>query len=235
MYLHVVEKKKQTLLEGHRLFLEGLPNNNRFDSFVSLVENEACQCFQKLVFCGYDMESASEYEPVNETSSIGFNSLPPEYKRDDAKVFRPSGHIRSFKTLCTRKTAGKFDLKSTPCYSYRDLRRDIYKTYAKKDVQLSRKIFEHRKRILLNKGAITENATAGEVDGWKFVGLTKRKKRRVWLNMYESMTLCDNKFRKKKVVCFPINVEDADSPEQQVRARECNLMFIIRGFLSSSC
>ena len=229
MYLHVVEKKKQKLLEGHHLFLGGLPNNNKFDSFLSLVEDNTCQCFQKLIFCGYDMQSASEYTPVNKTSSVGYNRLPSEYKQGNAKVFRPVGHIRSFKTLCTRKTAGKWDLKETPCYSYRVLRRDIYKTYAKKDALLSQKILEYRRQVLLAKGFLDEkdNITAEEVDTWKFVGLTRRKKRRVWLNMDDSVISCDENFRKDKVVCFPVDVEDANSPEQQVRYWSCryNLMW----------
>ena len=226
MYLHVVEKKKQKLLEGHNLFLGGLPNNNKFNSFLSLLEDNTCQCFQKLIFCGYDMESASEYTPVNKTSTIGYNRLSSEYKRDNAKVFRPVGHIKSFKTLCTRKTAGKWDLRETPCYSYRDLRRDIYKTYAKKDALLSQKIFEHRRQILLAKGFIDKkdhNITEDEIDTWKFVGLARRKKRRAWLNMDDSIISCDKHFRKDKVACFSVDVEDADSPEQQVR--NCQLCF----------
>lgn len=230
MYLHVVEKKKQNLLEGHCLFLGGLPNNNKFDSFLSLVESDTCQCFQKLVFCGYDLEAASEYEPVNKTYTNGFNALSAEYKNRDAKVFKPVGHIRSHKTQCTRVTKGKFDLKESPCYAYRDLRHDIYKTFAKKDADLTRKIVEYRKQILLGKGAISANITAKEVNEWKFVGLTKRKKRRVWLDMYKSLSLCDKKFRKDKVVCFPIDVEDADSPEKQVRL---HLWFVSKCILSS--
>lgn len=219
MYLHVVEKKKQTLFEGHRLFLGGLPNNNKFDSFVSLVENESCQCFQKLVFCGYDMISASEYEPVNKTSTIGYNTLTPEYKTENAMVFKPVGYIKSFKTLCTRMTSGKFDLKSSPCFAYRDLRRDIYTTYANKDENLSHKIAEYRKQILLQKGVLDSISATNDVSDWTFIGLTKRNKRRIWLNMDDTISMCDTMFRKNKVVCFPVDVEEADSPEQQVRSR----------------
>ena len=216
MYLHVIEKRKQELFEGHKLFMGGLPNNNKFDSFVSLVEDERCQCFQKLIFCGYDFEPASEYVPANRTSTKGYNELPAEYKHGDAKVFRPVGYVRSHKTLCTRKTAGKHDLKESSCYAYRHLRRDVYKTYALKDPLLSQKIIEYRRQILFEKGVIGFNTTNEEIKEWKFVGLTRRKKRRVWLNMDDSISLCDEKFRKSKVVCFPVDVEDAETPEQQV-------------------
>lgn len=226
MYLHVIEKKKQTPLEGHRLFLGGLPNNNKFDSFLSMVESDRCQCFKKLVFCGYDMESAAEYQSPNKMSSIAYDKLPEQYKSKDAKVFRPVGFIRSPKTLCTRVTAGKFDLKKHTCFGYRDLRRDIYETYALKDSSLSHKIAEYRKQILYQKGIIDTNITLEEVNTWTYVGLTMRKKRRIWLNMDDSISLCDVKFRNQKVVCFPVDVEAAESPEEQVISLCANLFFI---------
>jgi hypothetical protein len=217
MYLHVVEKNKQKLMEGHRLFLSGLPNNDKFDSFLSIVSNNTCRCFEKLVFCGYELKPASLYIPANNSSATSFNNLAMDYKNEDAKVFRPVGHITSQKTVCTRITAGKNDLLSNPCYSYRILRHDIYKTYAQKDANLSHKIMEYRKNILVQKGLADNFITAAEVNKWKFVGLTMRKKRRVWLNIDESLSLCDEEFKKEKVVCFTVDVEDADSPEKQVR------------------
>jgi hypothetical protein len=217
MYLHVVEKNKQKLMEGHRLFLSGLPNNDKFDSFLSIVSNNTCQCFEKLVFCGYELKPASLYIPANNSSATSFNNLAMDYTNEDAKVFRPVGHITSQKTVCTRITAGKNDLLSNPCYSYRILRHDIYKTYAQKDANLSHKIMAHRKNILVQKGLADNFITAAEVNKWKFVGLTMRKKRRVWLNIDESLSLCDEEFKKEKVVCFTVDVEDADSPEKQVR------------------
>ncbi|KAL7487566.1 hypothetical protein ACHAW6_013132 [Cyclotella cf. meneghiniana] len=217
MYLHVVEKNKQNLFEGHRLFLGGLPNNNKFDSFLSLLSNQTCNCFEKLVFCGYDVEVASAYEPINRSYTAGLIPMAPEFKNEDAKIFRPVGYVKSFKTLCTRKTAGKFDLLYMKCFSYRNLRRDIHKTYAQKDVHLPGKILEYRKNILIQKGFIgNTNVTAAEVSEWKFVGLAMRTKRRKWLNIDKSISLCDEQFRGRHVVCFTVDVEVADSPEQQL-------------------
>ena len=56
IYAHFVER--YDMFEGHRLFLAGLPNNNVFESFASLMpRNDTCQCFRKLIFCGYHMEN----------------------------------------------------------------------------------------------------------------------------------------------------------------------------------
>ncbi len=60
MYVHFMEK--YDMFEGHWLLLAGLPNNNRFESFVSLMtRNDDCRCFRKLIFFGYHMEYATTF------------------------------------------------------------------------------------------------------------------------------------------------------------------------------
>ncbi len=60
MYVHFVEK--YDMFEGHRLFLAGPPNNNRFESFVSLMpRKDDCWCFRKLIFCGYHIENMTTF------------------------------------------------------------------------------------------------------------------------------------------------------------------------------
>ncbi len=58
IYVHFIENND--LFEGHRLFLSGLPNNNKFESFATLMpRDDTCRCYGKLVFCGYQVENAS--------------------------------------------------------------------------------------------------------------------------------------------------------------------------------
>jgi hypothetical protein len=60
MYVHFVER--YNIFEGRGLFLGGLPNNNRFESFLSLMpRNDACRCFRKLIFCGYHIENTTTF------------------------------------------------------------------------------------------------------------------------------------------------------------------------------
>jgi hypothetical protein len=59
IYVHFVDRRKERLLEGHKLFLRGLPNNGIFDSLVSLMpKNDTCLCYKKLIFCGYVVKNA---------------------------------------------------------------------------------------------------------------------------------------------------------------------------------
>lgn len=56
LYVHFASEDRQTLFHGHRLFLGALPQNDKIDSFLSLIQNESCQCFERLIFCGYKLE-----------------------------------------------------------------------------------------------------------------------------------------------------------------------------------
>ena len=72
-YVHFVEEGKE-LLEGHKLFLRGLPNNNMFDTFLSLMPknedgNSDCKCYRKLIFCGYNVEQHIT-DATNETNYV---------------------------------------------------------------------------------------------------------------------------------------------------------------------
>jgi len=46
MYVHFVNRWRKMFV-GHRLFLGGLPNNNRFDNFVSMMPGDSCRCYEK--------------------------------------------------------------------------------------------------------------------------------------------------------------------------------------------
>ena len=83
LYLHFFEVGKQNVFHGHRLFLGALPHNDRVDTFVSLVEDDSCQCFEKLVFCGYNIEKKLNDGNITNTT----------------KTFIPSSRIESKSTL----------------------------------------------------------------------------------------------------------------------------------------
>ncbi|KAL7543703.1 hypothetical protein ACHAXR_012990 [Thalassiosira sp. AJA248-18] len=201
MYMHSVDSRKQTLFEGHQLFLGGLPNNNKFDSFLSLMprNDSSCRCYEKLIFCGY-----------SSVLSDNSTSVDPD---GNMTVFKPRSSISNPTTECAAWTDPKY-LKNGNCAAYRKLRRDLIKTYSDKDPTLDRKIRQYQRNILIQKGLIS-NSTSN-VEGWKFIGLAHRKSRRRWLNIEQVIAMCDRKFTAYKIVCLTIDVEEADSPEQQL-------------------
>jgi hypothetical protein len=197
IYVHFVDRRKERLLEGHKLFLGGLPNNDIFDSLVSLMpKSDACRCYKKLIFCGYKVENASTAisDPVA-------NSDTSTNTDEDSIVITPGPSITNPKTT---------DLTDDVVYG--KLRTDLIGTYLMKEPDLDEKIAQYQKQILIQKGLELSN----NASGWKIVGLTHRRYRRVWLNIDDVVSMCDEKFISYKIVCIKVDVEAADSVEEQL-------------------
>ena len=218
-YVHFVDKRKR-LFEGHKLFLSGLPNNNKFYSFESLMPDGPCRCYRKLIFCGYNVEKATATNigdnVENATMSSGSESTDKnststskkeKSSEEQALVIKPRGNIRNKKVECK--------WQNRDCIAYRKLRTDLLKTYSSKDPDLDEKIREYQRQILAQKGIVGHNITNSTVGGWKFIGLAHRKYRRIWLNIDDAMSMCDKHFRSHNIVCIKVDVEEAESPEQQ--------------------
>mmetsp|Transcript_11525 Transcript_11525/g.22070 ORF Transcript_11525/g.22070 Transcript_11525/m.22070 type:complete len:561 (-) Transcript_11525:1507-3189(-) len=67
---------------------------------------------------------------------------------------------------------------------------------------VQRDIAEFRKAFLTQKG-IKEN-----FDDWKIIGLTQRSGRRKWLNIDDSIRMCEEKLRRNRILCMVVNVEE---------------------------
>eukprot|EP00578_Thalassiosira_sp_NH16_P007614 CAMPEP_0181114184 /NCGR_PEP_ID=MMETSP1071-20121207/20741_1 /TAXON_ID=35127 /ORGANISM="Thalassiosira sp., Strain NH16" /LENGTH=347 /DNA_ID=CAMNT_0023198263 /DNA_START=178 /DNA_END=1221 /DNA_ORIENTATION=+ len=150
----------------------------------------------KLIFCGYDAESAP-------ASSIAHDADPEEV----ATVFKPRPAITNPDAQCYVSLDPK-------CVAYRKLQRDLISTYREKDPDINQKIRQYQRRILIENGLIHNNTS--DVDEWRLVGLAHRTYRRIWLNIDDAIALCDRKFRRHKIVCITIDVEEATSPEEQL-------------------
>ena len=79
-----------------------------------------------------------------------------------------------------------------------------------KDKDLDYKIRQYQTQILLDKGIHNTN-----VDEYKFIGLAHRKYRRIWLNIDDAIEMCDRKYRRYKIVCLKVDVEEAKTSEEQ--------------------
>ncbi len=215
MYVHFVER--HGIFEGHRLFLAGLPNNNMFESFVSLMpRNDTCRCFRKLIFCGYHMENMTTFRNDNHSKMIPDDNhrCPLSFKErvhrkfdsndQNAIVFKPDPLIPN---------------PATDCYgcrnnAYRELRSDLMKRHSERYPDLDEKTHHYKRLILIEMGLLSNNTI--NADGWKFVGFARRKSRRLWLNIDDVMSMCNEKFREHKVACVIVDVEEAESSEEQL-------------------
>ncbi|KAL3817224.1 hypothetical protein ACHAXA_009511 [Cyclostephanos tholiformis] len=194
-YIHFIDRRKGRILEGHELFLGGLPNNGIFDSFAALMpKNDTCQCYERLIFCGYVVKDG-----ITTTSMIDAD--------EGTIIFAPGQSITNPKT-------DKLDWRDAGD-KYRILRTELIDTYSRKWPDLNERIVQYQKRILIQRGIILNDDPSDVID-WKIVGLTHRRARRVWLNIDDVVTTCNEKFRLHRIVCITINVEAAKSAEEQL-------------------
>lgn len=161
MYPHFV-KFDRRMLVGHQMFLGGLPNNDLFRSFNDFVRDGRCQCFEKLVFCGYSRERHNKAQLYPQQNFTG------DQADRMVDVIKPSGKIDNPKTQCGF-TTDRESLLSHNCAGYRRLRNTLHKVFNQKAPGLSERIRAARREILLGKGALS-----ADDNEWKIVGLAQR-------------------------------------------------------------
>ena len=183
LYLHFFEEGKSRIEHGHHLFLNGLTQHYKTDTFLSLVEDSSCQCFEKLAFCGYVTDREERITDGNVTENNRFFHVGP---------------------IIDNLWSNSTTLPS--------LREDLLEVY-RKDQSIEQKVHERRRTIIQN--GIGDRKMIDDVDEWKIIGLMDRKYRRVWLNIDDAIETC-RKFFLHKVICIKLNVEDADSSEEQL-------------------
>ena len=166
MYPHFV-KSDRRMLVGHRMFLGGLPNNDIYRSFNDFVRDGRCQCFKKLIFCGYSRERHSNAQLFPE------QNFTDDQANKMFDVIKPSGKIDNPKTQCGFAT-DRDSLLNNNCAGYRRLRNTLHKVFHQKVPSLDEMIRTARREILLGKGAISFDDNGVDVFKWKIVGLAKR-------------------------------------------------------------
>jgi hypothetical protein len=88
------------------------------------------------------------------------------------------------------------------------------KTHSERYQDLDEKIQRYKRIILIEMGLVSNNTI--DTDGWKFVGFARRKSRRLWLNIDDVISMCNGTFGEHKVACVIVDVEEAESPEEQL-------------------
>ncbi len=232
IYVHFVEPRR--LYEGHKLYLGALPSNRIFESFVTLMpKKDTCQCHRKLIFCGYNVQQHQE-DAVDAAKSLGDtdeNSISSITIKPTEELSYPSLRLDPYSCQQNEVCANKF----------RGLRNDLIDTFNKQHPDLDDIVSQYRRHILIEKGIIANNNTLStqDVDEWTFVGLAHRKWRRVWLNIDDALRICDQKYRRNKVVCIKIDVEEAKAKEQLLKHRSLHAFIGVHGkqreFLHKTC
>lgn len=211
----------QHFYDGHKLLLSGMISKENAAEVKSMLDlfditetdevNSAshCECFEKMVFCGYDVyqndaTTKSMKEDITPDSTLNYTLWNAANTAGDLE-----------RTGSCDKDVINNDVYS--CKEWADLRYFLASNLPKHFPSLNHDILRYRKDILVRKGFVdkTYNGTTTE---WKFVGLAQRSYRRTWLNLHDVMQECNSLHQKKqtKVICVEINVEKTIGPYEQL-------------------
>ena len=259
-YVHIPYSNKK-MLDGHRLLLSGMLSNPESPSPKSLVDlfvqDEAvddnnsgegdCQCYQKMVFCGYDiythpsnllskdLESATDDDDdANDDDDAAQNSESSdnvqENKIDLKHTLWSAGKLDKGVDFdmgsCGRATGGtgtEYD-----CKEWAGLKAFLSTNFLKHCPTLESDIEKRRRDQLLEKGAIDESYQ-GNTKEFTVIGLTQRTYRRSWINLPDIMKEC-NAVPFERAICVEVNVENTASPyEQLLLHRSLDVMIGVHG------
>ena len=247
-YVHISYGNKK-MLDGHKLLLSGMmsspdspPAQSLIDLFVRKAgaddaeggngSNNDCQCYKKMVFCGYDV-----YTHASDVQSRDLEPAAKEIDGSDAGRSLDSGdandnkaagdHDAKYTLWSAGKLASISDMdkgscgKDSPsngnqykCRAWDGLRKFISSNFVKHYPTLELDIESRRRERLLEKGAVGEGYE-GDTREFAIVGLTQRTYRRAWLNLPSIMEACNAAFS-GRAICVEVNVEDAATPFEQL-------------------
>lgn len=226
-YVHVAYENKK-ILDGHKLLLSGMHRVKRKDpgqtttavkwakSALELVQpndEHGCQCFSKLVFCGYSITYTQQHN-TNHTPKEDDNtkySLWPSTHLDAG-----SNEIKGVSSSC-EPISSQFVQDPYNCQVYSKLKSYILSNVESQYDNIDETVADFRMRMLLERNLIRSN---GDSSNWCIVGLAQRSSRRVWLNLAEVIDACNSNFfgshgNPTQVACVEINVENTTTPQEQ--------------------
>ncbi|KAL7541964.1 hypothetical protein ACHAXR_011389 [Thalassiosira sp. AJA248-18] len=254
-YVHIPYGNKK-LLDGHKLLLSGMLSDPESPAAKSLVDlfvqdgaanaiSSDCQCYEKMVFCGYDvythpanvlskdLESASDDE--NGDDNDGEQSPETGDANDDDNASIPTSNFDLKHTLWS---AGKLNTTDSfgstrkgteyKCQEWNGLRNFLSTNFVKHYPSLEQDIMNRRRDQLAENGLI-DKSYKGNTEEFTVIGLTQRTYRRAWINLPDTIEQC-NKASFERVICVEVNVEKTSTPyEQLLLHRSLDVMIGVHG------
>eukprot|EP00956_Cyclotella_meneghiniana_P031094 scaffold80668_cov79-Cyclotella_meneghiniana.AAC.2 len=240
-YVHL-SHGDQTLYDGHKLLLSGMLSGENSADVKSITdlffadesaenanrEYDECKCFEKMVFCGYDVymetNGGEQKSNDNEAESAADSEADSTASNVSADVNTPYTLWSGSQTcddLDRKGYCGKSEIAMDlySCDDWADLRYFISSNFNKHYPLLAEDVRRHRKETLIKMNFI-DDSYSGDTKEWKFVGLTQRSYRRSWINLPSIMNECNaisqSSENPKKVACVEVNVEETTTPYEQL-------------------
>ncbi|KAL3816881.1 hypothetical protein ACHAXA_006957, partial [Cyclostephanos tholiformis] len=246
-YAHIAYGNK-IMLDGHKLLLSGMlsnpdspPPKSFLDLFVPTgVEHDSddCQCYDKMVFCGYDVYThhnnvlSKDLEPaVDVEDSYEINaSVNRSFKYDPTTKYTlwSSNSIDGGVDMAICGRSNILDGGEYACQEWNGLRSHLGANVLRHYSTLEGDIANKRREYLLKIGFIDKDYS-GNTKEFTVIGLTQRTYRRSWINLPDILEKC-NAAAFERVICVEVNVEKTSSPfEQLILHRSLDVMIGVHG------
>ena len=233
-YVHL-SHGNQKLYDGHKLLLSGMLSREVIAEVKSMVdlfvsdktkessegtEQDDCECFEKMVFCGYDA-----YIEDGEKNTSGDDNI---HQDERGKQLTPDLDVHY--TLWSSSTTaddvdrkgycgkGEIALDLYSCDEWAELRQFLSSNFLKHYSSLNADVIKFRKDALATLNLI-DNSYNDDTQEWKVVGLAQRSYRRSWINLSDIMDECNSlnqNYAEMKVACIEVNVEKTLTPYDQL-------------------
>ena len=262
-YVHVPYGNKK-MLDGHKLLLSGMlsnPNSPPAKSLVDLfiqpqqqendeneMKNDDCSCYEKMVFCGYDVythnvdvpskdvdpavdDDDDDYDEVTVRDQTTTTMSSTTFNYDAKYTLWAAGKLDKGVELDTGSCGRASGVKGEEyyCKEWYGLRNFLSSNFVKHYPTLENDIVHLRKELLRAKGVI-DDTYEGTTKEYTVVGLTQRTYRRAWINLPQIIESCDEATFADRVICVEVNVENTSSPfEQLVLHRSLDVMIGVHG------
>ncbi|KAL3766502.1 LOW QUALITY PROTEIN: hypothetical protein ACHAW5_001171 [Stephanodiscus triporus] len=250
-YVHIPYGNKN-VLDGHKLLLSGMlsnPDSPSPKSFLDLFvreegkhDDDDCQCYEKMVFCGYDVYThennvlSKDLEPAVD-SDFSEDIVEEDLLisvEDNAPVSLSSTKYTLWSTTSVGKAGHDGCGRSSPdgeeyaCLEWKELRLHLGANLLTHYPTLKGDVVEKRRDYLLEKGVI-DKGYRGNTNEFTVIGLTQRTYRRAWSNLPDILEEC-NAAAFERVICVEVNVEKTSSPsEQLILHRSLDVMIGVHG------
>lgn len=132
-YINFYQNEKQKILPSHHIYMNGLQYGQQLQSWnevndpIDKINSPPCQCYSRLVFCGYEKKEAQDpiipSRNVSKLRLVPFSTIPFNPAKNCAHYLIPSD-----------------SLTNDGCKVWQDLRMSLLSTYYKKNPNLSQDI-----------------------------------------------------------------------------------------------
>jgi hypothetical protein len=173
----------------------GLPFGDNVKHWIDSISNaKTCQCYKRLIFCGY---TYGDSDPSERDTTL--NLIPYHNIADNTKKHCHAGYNQKTKLLETER-----------CNVWQDLRSSLVKTLETTHQHLQLDVEGYRKGLIdaaIKHFHLSLNGERASVQkDYKVIGLSQRSDRRKWLDINTTLSHCNEQYHSSGIVCVEVDV-----------------------------